>query len=183
MMSQNMGYLRNFPLSWLILSLIGCAPAAKIPVVTGFESARYLGVWYEVARLPNSFEEGLSNITAEYSKTDNGRLKVLNRGYDEKSGQWRSAQGSAYFTQNRNIGALRVTFFWPFYGSYRVIALDRNSYSYSLVMSGDLNYLWILSRTPTLENSTLAALLAFAEQNGFDTKRLIYVVHDRATTG
>src|SRR3569623_302161 len=114
--------------------LAGCVgiPQGVTPV-RNFDAARYLGEWYEIARLEHSFEKGLSNITAIYSLRGNGGIKVLNRGYDEQIGEWRTAEGKAYPVESPDIGYLKVSFFRPFYGSYVVFGLDEVGYQYSFV--------------------------------------------------
>lgn len=148
-----------------------------IPAVAPFSAERFLGRWYEIARLPNSFEEGLSDISAEYSIMKSGDVRVLNRGYDPTAKRWRSAEGRAYFTQGRHVGELRVTFFWPFFGWYRIIELDQANYGHMLIAGGDGDLLWILARTPKLETSVLQGLIDRASALGFDTDKLIFVNH------
>jgi len=154
----------------------GCAPGTRhIPAVEGFVLDRYLGKWYEIARLPHSFEEGLSHVTAEYSRRPDGTIQVVNRGYDAEAGRWRSATGRARPASDEGRGELRVTFFWPFWGAYRIIALDEEGYRYAMVTSSRMSYLWILSRSPTLPKETLCLRLAKARQYGFNLSRLILV--------
>ena len=164
----------------LSLALTGCigAPPGIVPV-TGFDVDRYLGTWYEIARLDHSFERGLSNVTATYAKRDDGGLAVLNRGFDAEKNAWREAQGRAYFLGDAGTASLKVTFFWPFYGGYHVIALDREGYRHALVSGPSRDYLWILARDKRLPEATLERLLAAARNNGFDVNALIFVKHDR----
>ncbi|MFM5819637.1 lipocalin family protein [Aeromonas sanarellii] len=140
-------------------------------VVRPFYLDRYLGTWYEVARLDHRFERGLNRVTASYSLRDDGGVRVLNRGQDE-DGQWREAEGRAYFVGERDEGRLKVSFFGPFYGSYNVLATD---YELSLVSSYNLQYLWILSRTPNPPEEKVQALIAQARALGFATDQLIRV--------
>jgi apolipoprotein D and lipocalin family protein len=164
----------------LALALTGCvgAPPGIVPV-TGFDVDRYLGTWYEIARLDHSFERGLSDVTATYARRDDGGLAVLNRGFDAEKGAWREAQGRAYFLEDAGTASLKVTFFWPFYGGYHVIALDREGYRHALVAGPGRDYLWILARDKRLPEATLERLLAVARRNGFDANALIFVTHDR----
>ena len=122
--------------------------------VRGFDAARYMGTWHEVARLPNRFEEGLEQVTATYTLQDDGSVKVVNRGYDVARKQWRDITGRARFVGEPDVAALKVSFFGPFYGGYNVIDLDPE-YRYALVAGPDRSYLWILSRTRTLETMSL----------------------------
>jgi len=149
-----------------------------VAVVTGFEIDRYLGTWYEVARLDHSFERGLSAVTADYSLRDDGGVHVVNRGYNEKSGEWDEAIGKAYFIGASDVGQLKVSFFGPFYGGYNIVELDKSDYQYSLVAGPDRDYLWILSRTPQMEPKILQSLVNKARKLGFATDELIFVRHD-----
>ncbi len=118
-----------------VFLLSGCSVGIPdgIEPVTGFEVNRYLGKWYEIARLDHSFERGLSNITAEYSLREDGNLRVLNRGYNIKKKKWQDAEGKAKFTGSNNIGSLKVSFFGPFYGGYNIIELDKQNYQYVMI--------------------------------------------------
>ncbi len=169
----------------LILLLVGCAvnPPSGIVPINGFELNRYLGQWYEIARLDHSFERGLSNVTATYSLRDDGGVKVLNRGYDEQSKQWREAEGRAYFTGEPTAGSLKVSFFGPFYGGYHIIALDKANYSYAMISGPNRDYLWILARSKQLPPPTvLDDLLKQAKSLGYATEQLILVRHDQGAT-
>jgi len=162
----------------VVLLLSGCTgmPAGVEPV-RGFELDRYLGTWYEVARLDHSFERGLERITATYTLREDGGVRVLNRGFDTAAGAWREAEGKAYFVGASDVGQLKVSFFGPFYGGYNVIALDQVGYRWVMVCGPDTDYLWILSREPTLPEGVLPRLLEQAAKAGFDTGKLIYVQH------
>jgi apolipoprotein D and lipocalin family protein len=158
--------------------LTGCASLPKnVTPVDDFNVERYLGVWYEIARLDHSFERGLSQVTAQYSWRNDGGIEVINRGYLQEKGMWKEAKGKAYLAGEADQGFLRVSFFGPFYGAYVVCALDRNHYRYALVCGPDTSYLWILARTPTLDEETISTLVAQAEALGYNTRDLIYVNH------
>jgi len=157
----------------------GCAGTPDgVTVVSEFEIDRYLGTWYEVARLDHSFERGLSAVTADYSLRQDGGVRVVNRGYNEKSGEWNEAIGKAYFVGASDIGQLKVSFFGPFYGGYNIIELDKSGYQYSLVAGPDRDYLWILSRAAQMQPDTLRSLVNKARELGFATDELIFVKHD-----
>ena len=163
----------------LALLLAGCTGMpANVQPVTGFQLDRYLGVWYEIARLDHSFERGLSRVTAEYSLRDDGGVRVLNRGYSAEKGAWKEAEGKAYFVQDPQTGYLKVSFFGPFYGSYVVFELDHEDYRYAVVCGPDTSYLWILAREPRMDESLKKDLVARAAKRGFDTDGLIFVEHD-----
>jgi apolipoprotein D and lipocalin family protein len=143
--------------------------------VTGFELDRYLGTWYEIARLDHSFERGLTRVTAEYSLRGDGGLRVVNRGYDAATGEWREADGKAYFVEDADVGYLKVSFFGPFYGSYVVFELDQDDYRYAFIAGPDRSYLWLLARTPTIGEALRQQFVERASALGFDTGALIFV--------
>ena len=156
----------------------GCASVPEgLEPVKGFELDRYLGTWHEIARLDHSFERGLSKVTAEYTKQDDGSIQVVNRGYDARRGKWREARGVARFRGCLDVASLKVTFFWPFWGGYHVIALEHEGYSYAMVTSSNRNYLWILARQKRLDPAIQNELLAKAKEWGFRTEDLIFVEH------
>ena len=159
-----------------VLVLAGCVgrPENIVPV-NNFDTTRYLGKWYEIARLDHSFERGLSHVTADYSLRQDGGLKVLNRGYKDADAKWKEAEGKAYFVDKKDVGYLKVSFFGPFYGSYIVFDLDQHDYSYSMISGPDKSYLWLLSRTPTMDPALQQRLVEKARGLGFDTSKLIYV--------
>lgn len=159
--------------------LTGCTGIPEgINAVDGFEINRYLGTWYEVARLDHRFERGLENISATYTLREDGGVDVLNKGWDIKAGEWRQAQGKAYFVEQADQGRLKVSFFGPFYGGYNIIELDKKDYAYSMVTGPDRSYFWILSRTKQLPDATLQALIKQAKSLGFATDELIFVKQD-----
>ena len=162
----------------LALFVTGCVGIPdNVEPVGNFKADRYLGKWYEIARLDHSFERGLTRVTADYSLRDDGGIRVLNRGYSAQEDKWKEAEGKAFFVGRRDLGHLKVSFFGPFYGSYVVIDLDHEDYRHALVCGPDKSYLWILAREPTLEDSVKARLMAKASALGFDTSRLIFVDH------
>lgn len=148
--------------------------------VKDFDSARYLGKWYEIARLDHRFERGLSQVTAEYSAREDGSIRVLNRGFDGAKGEWKETEGKATFVEGPKVGYLKVSFFGPFGGSYVITDLDPD-YRHSLVTGNDRSYLWILARTPALDEPTKKRLLQKAQALGFDTSKLIWVEQSAPT--
>jgi len=162
----------------LVLFLSGCVGIPEnVTPVQNFKLEKYLGEWYEIARLDHSFERGLSRVTARYSLREDGGVRVLNRGYSESEKSWKEAEGKAYFVRGNTEGFLKVSFFGPFYGSYIVFELDHENYQYSLVSGPDKSYLWILARRPGLDKALQDALIAKAARLGFDTSQLIFVAH------
>ncbi len=161
------------------LFLSGCLgiPESVSPV-NQFELDRYLGRWYEIARLDHSFERGLEQVTADYSMRSDGGLRVLNRGFNEDKQKWSEVEGKAFFVSEPTEGYLKVSFFGPFYGSYIIFELDKENYQYAFVSGPDLSYLWLLSRTPTVTPRLLAQFVDEAKKLGFETENLIYVDHE-----
>ena len=166
----------------LCLMLLGMCGCVQIPegveAVQGFDVNRYLGTWHEIARLDHSFERGLVCVNATYSLNEDGSLRVVNRGYDPERKVWKEATGRAYFISGSDIGRLKVSFFWPFYGGYNIIELDKSDYSYALVCGNTRSYLWILARQTELPETVKTALTQKARSLGFNTEALIQVRHD-----
>jgi apolipoprotein D and lipocalin family protein len=146
-----------------------------VTAVQGFDAKRFLGTWYEVARLDHGFEKGLNHVTAEYSLRDDGGLKVINKGFDPKKGLWSESEAKAYFIETPDVGRLKVSFFGPFYGSYNIIDLDQKDYSWALVTGPSKNYLWMLSRSKTPDNAVMVHMVEKAKSLGFKLEKLIYV--------
>jgi apolipoprotein D and lipocalin family protein len=167
-------------LSLFLFILWGCSNST-IPqgakAVTSFNKSKYLGKWYEIARLDFYFERGLNNTSAFYELNEDGSIKVVNRGYDAEKKKWKESVGKAKFVGKDDVGMLKVSFFGPFYGGYNVIALDSN-YQYALVAGDELSYLWILSRQKTIPDSIKKEYLQIAQQIGFKTNELVWVKHD-----
>ena len=151
-----------------------------VDVVDGFELDRYLGTWYEIARLDHSFERGMSDITATYSLRDDGGVAVVNRGYKVAKGEWDDAEGKAYFVGETDAGRLKVSFFGPFYGAYNIIELDKEHYEYAMVAGPDTDHLWILARSPEIDRDLLTTLVEKARRLNFPVDEIIYVDHTRS---
>jgi apolipoprotein D and lipocalin family protein len=161
-------------------AVLGCTSVPKgLEPVSEFDGGRYLGKWYEIARLDHSFERNLSNVSAMYTAKEKGEIAVLNRGYNEKAGEWKQIEGKARLVGDESVGSLKVSFFGPFYGGYHVIELDRINYSYAMVSGPSRSYLWILSRTTKMDEAIYLKLVNRAAALGFDTAGLIRVEHDR----
>ena len=161
------------------MSLFSCRSIPKgVEAVKKFDKERYLGRWYEIARIDFKFERDMNNTTAEYSALSNGKITVVNKGYNYKKKKWETATGKAKFVSEEKTAMLKVSFFGPFYAGYNVIRLDRD-YQYALVSGKDFDYLWILARTTTIPNEVREDYLQFARQVGFDTNRLTWVEHNQ----
>ncbi|MGK3122596.1 outer membrane lipoprotein Blc [Candidatus Pantoea formicae] len=164
----------------LSLTLVACkspTPPKGVTPISPFDVNRYLGKWYEIARLDHRFERGKDHVTATYAKRNDGGISVLNRGYDPVKKQWSESDGKAYFTGKPDIAALKVSFFGPFYGGYNVIALDED-YQYALVSGPNRDYLWILSRQPKIPDKVKQQYLTTAKRLGFAVDKLIWVNQD-----
>lgn len=157
------------------LSLQSCTgvPDGVTPV-TPFELNRYLGEWHEIARLDHRFERGLTNVTANYSLRDDGGVKVINRGFNAEDNEWQQAEGKAYFVGDSNTGALKVSFFGPFYGSYNVAKLSAD-YNVVLVIGPSTDYAWLLARSKTPAKALCDDYMAFAEHLGITAKQWIWL--------
>ncbi len=170
---------RRILFSLTALFLAGCAPSsAHIPAVRDFDSAKYMGKWHEIARLPHRFERGLDRVTAEYTPAPDGSITVTNRGM--RGGEPRSITGKAKLKHpgaQPPAGELRVSFFGPFYADYRIIELPPD-YRYAVVTGGTMDYLWILARAPRLDAAELAGILRRLEALGFDVAGLEYPAPD-----
>jgi apolipoprotein D and lipocalin family protein len=147
----------------------------SIPAIKIFDLQRYLGTWYEVARLPHSFESGLDRVTATYTLQENGTIKVLNKGFNTSKGEWKEASGKAYIPNTLAGALLKVSFFWIFYSDYKVIELDTANYSYAMVTSSSKKYLWILSRTPHLDDAIYDKLIRKAGEWKFNISEIYKV--------
>ena len=158
----------------LFISSCLSVPDGVAPI-QNFELDRYVGRWYEVARLDHSFERGLEAVTADYSLRDDGSIRVINSGRDINSGELQQAEGRAYFVDKSNIGHLKVSFFGPFYGSYVIFELDQIDYQYAFVAGYSKDYLWLLARTPVVSEAVLSNFKLKASKFGFNTDDLIFV--------
>ena len=161
-------------ISSVAAALTGCGSTSDIPAVQNFEPERYMGTWYEIARLPQYFERDLDEVQAQYTLNDDGTVKVVNSGV--KNGEPTSITGKAKLKNpdaKPQTGELRVSFFWPFYSDYRVIELAPD-YSYAVVTAGSRNYLWVLARKPTMDKAQLDGILSRAKALGFELDELEY---------
>lgn len=154
----------------------GCrdTPPEGLESVKNFRLSKYLGTWYEIARLPHRFEKGLENVTAHYALREDGYVQVTNRGYNPKKQRQSEAKGKAKFAHgDSNRGHLKVSFLGPFYANYVIFYLEED-YSIALVCGSSKKYLWILSRSPKLPLEKLQQYVDMAKAKGFDTEKLIY---------
>jgi len=162
---------------FMLLAIVSCTTIPDgVTAVAPFDKTKYLGKWYEIARLDYKYERNLNNTTAEYLLDEDGTIKVINRGYNVKSKKWEEATGKAKFVDDDKIAMLKVSFFRPFYSGYNVIAIDPD-YKYSLVAGESLKYLWILSREQTIPDTIKDKYLTIAKDLGYTTSDLIWIEH------
>jgi apolipoprotein D and lipocalin family protein len=167
----------------VLLILIGMASisygsaAQDLPTAEKVDLRKYTGTWYEIARLPNSFEKGLECVTATYTLKENGKIRVLNKGYSAKKGKYQTAKGTAWVPDKAFPGRLTVTFFWPFSGNYYIISLEEH-YQYALVGDPSRKFLWVLARSKSLDESIYSELLDQAKNLGFDTNSILRISHN-----
>ena len=162
----------------ILLSSCGASIPKNATPVQDFDINKYLGSWYEIARFDFRFEKDMDNVMAQYSLNKKNNVAVLNSGYNYKKEEWVSAEGIAKFRGDKNIAALKVSFFGPFYSGYNVIALD-DDYKYALVAGKNLDYLWILSREKSIPEDIKSNYLKIAQEIGYDTSKLIWVEHNK----
>ncbi|HKL38646.1 MAG TPA: lipocalin family protein [Bacteroidales bacterium] len=163
----------------MLLSLSFCRTVREpLEVEESVNLERYAGKWYEIARLPNRFEKGLKCVTATYKLCEDGRIQVINRGHKIAGpGKVEEAKGVAHLKDKGQPAKLKVTFFWPFSGKYWILDLDER-YRYALVGSPSRKYLWILSRSKTMDEKTYDRLLSEARARGFDISEMIRTLQD-----
>ncbi|CAM3014973.1 lipocalin [Chryseobacterium flavum] len=165
-------------LGYIIFSSYSVGIPKGAAAVNNFDTKKYLGRWYEIARFDYRFEKNLDNVTAEYSENPDGTIQVTNKGYNYVKKVWEEAIGEARFVKNKNEARLKVAFFKPFWAGYNVIDIDED-YQYALVAGSSLKYLWILSRTPTIPESIRQRFLEKAKRIGYRTDELIWVRHNK----
>ena len=170
------------PVSVVILGIIilnSCS--VGIPkgatAVSNFDSEKYLGKWYEIARFDYRFEKNMDNVTADYSLNPDGSICVQNRGYNYVKKEWKESVGEARFVNDKSEARLKVSFFKPFWAGYNVIDIDED-YQYALVAGSSVKYIWILSRTKEIPESIKQRFLAKAKKIGYNTNELIWVKHN-----
>ena len=154
-----------------LLALFGCSSSQQLATVKNVDLEKYAGKWYEITKLPNMFEKGLTCVTATYSLKKNGEIEVKNRGFKKDKNKWKDITGSAKVPDRKKPGELKVTFFWPFYGDYYIMELGEN-YEYALVGDPSRKYLWILCREPKLDADIKAKLIEIARAEGFAVEEL-----------
>jgi apolipoprotein D and lipocalin family protein len=171
-----LGSLTLLSASLLVMNSCSSIPKGAV-VIQDFDKDKYLGNWYEIARLDFIFEKNLNNTTAEYSLNEDGTIKVVNRGYNYIKNKDVASTGKVKFAGDSKEGKLKVSFFGPFYSGYNIIGLD-SDYKYALVAGKSLKYLWLLSRDKTMPQEVKEAYLKTAKDLGYKTSELIWVKHN-----
>jgi len=162
----------------LFINLFSCVSIPKgVEPVSNFDKQKYLGTWYEIARLDFKFEKGLDHVTANYSLRSDGLIKVVNTGYDTARRKWRTSVGKAKSAGPEGEGRLKVSFFGPFYAGYNIIALD-SDYRNALVAGNNTSYLWILSREKEMPAAIKDRYLMLAKRSGYDTAKFVWTKQD-----
>ncbi|MEI6797532.1 MAG: lipocalin family protein [Methanomassiliicoccales archaeon] len=145
-------------------------PEAK--TVEFVDPKRYMGTWFEIARFPQRFENGLVGVTATYTLLPTGQVEVVNGGYkDNLDGKFKSIKGKAWVADTKTNAKLKVRFFWPFTADYWILELGKD-YEYAVVGDASGRNLWILSRTPQMEAGLYDELVKRMQGKGFDTSKL-----------
>lgn len=164
------------------LSFTGFIPSEMkssqpLQTVSHVDLNRYAGKWYEIASYPQSFQKGCHCTTAEYTLHEKGYVIVENRcNRDSINGPQSYIKGKAFAQKGTGNAKLKVQFFWPFRAKYWIIDLA-DDYSYAVVGHPNRKYLWILSRTPQMNDSTYNQILSRVEGQGFDLKILQKTPH------
>jgi apolipoprotein D and lipocalin family protein len=152
--------------------------ALQVNAVKPFDIDRYLGQWYEIARIDNRFERNMERVSALYSTNPDGTIKVENRGFDLNAGKWKNIEGKAKFAGAVNEARLRVSFFPAIYSDYTVVAIDEG-YKNALVVGQNLKYLWILSRNKTMPEHLYNEYIIKAKHIGFDINKIIKTLQSK----
>ncbi|MHC1680780.1 MAG: lipocalin family protein [Methanomassiliicoccales archaeon] len=145
---------------------------SELETVEHVDVERYMGTWYEIAKFPQRFEDGLVGITATYSLLPNGKVRVLNRGYTgDFNGKMKTAKGKAWIVDKKTNAKLKVSFFWPFAGDYWIMELGK-AYEYAVIGESSRKYLWILSRTPQMDERVYDVIVQRLKQKEFDVSKI-----------
>ncbi|MEW6086799.1 MAG: lipocalin family protein [bacterium] len=163
----------------LFLFSAGCVGIpGDLKAVDGFDINKFTGTWYEIIRLDNKFEKGLTNVSATYTLRKDGGIDIVNNGFNIDTKKWVSVKGKAYFVSSPGTGRLKVSFSWPFYTGYNIIFLDKENYSYALVCGNNKSYFWILARDMALSIDRANELIDVARNLDFDVDKCVIVDQD-----
>lgn len=168
---------------FLVLAFFASPPPASgadlpaLRTVERVDLARYTGTWFEIARLPNRFQQGCVGSAASYSLRSDGEIDVVNSCRSEDDCRLRQVRGRAWSVDPASNAKLKVSFFWPFRGDYWIVELGKD-YEYAVVGTPNRKYLWLLSRSDTMDDAVYAAIMQRVEQKGFDLTRIMKVSPD-----
>jgi len=172
-----MKYILNLLALFVILVFTGCSQKnAPLPTVNKVELNKYLGTWYEIARYEHFFEKDCKNVSANYSMMDEETIKVINRCTKITTNEKKEAMGRAYAIDETN-SKLKVSFFRPFYGNYWILMLG-NDYEYALIGEPSREYLWILARKNSIDETLKNEILSKLPEFGYSEDELIWTKHD-----
>jgi len=161
----------------IILLLTSCVKVPDwVSPVKNFQAKRFMGTWYEVARLENGFELGMNTVSAHYSMTAQGEVSIRHEGYLVRRQEWRNAEATAAFMEGQDVGLLKVAYMWPFYAPYVIFKVDPE-YEWAFVCGKDKEFLWLLSRYEWVEDDVMEDFLETSERLGFDVTELVEVHH------
>lgn len=172
----------------VVLGLAGCSKTTTerlqlptLETVPEVDLERYLGTWYEIASYPQRYQEGCTGTTATYTLREDGDIDVLNRCRKSSlDGKEDTAEGRARVADSQTNAKLEVSFFGPFWGDYWIIDLGPD-YEHAVVGHPSRDYLWILSRTPTMDEATYEEILNRVKAKGYPLDRLQKT--EQASTG
>ncbi len=168
---------RILALTVLMFFVGSCVEAPKgVTAVKNFKVKKFMGTWYEIARLDHRFERGMNTVIANYSLDRDGVITIKNSGYMVRRGEWRYSEAKAFLVDEKNTGLLKVSYRWPFYAPYVIFKVETD-YDYAFVCGRDRSFLWLLSRTEYVDRDVIKEFEAAAKKLGFDTSELIYVSH------
>ena len=170
--------LRHSLLTLLVAFVLTSCSTKNFPLdtVEKVEIHKYLGTWYEIARFEHFFEKDCKNVTANYSLSDDNKIKVINTCEKITTGEIKQAEGIAY-AKDDSFSKLRVSFFRPFYGDYWIIMLD-NNYKYAVIGTPSREYFWILARTKTISDDLKDKIITKMAQLQFDPKKIIWTIQE-----
>jgi apolipoprotein D and lipocalin family protein len=182
---SDISLLKDLPMLKIVIVIIavmalgalfsGCVTScgvSPLETVAHVDLGRYVGTWHEIARYPNSFQKGCIGSTATYTLREDGEIDVVNRCRDLRDGSLREAKGRAWVVDPTSNARLKVSFFWPFRGDYWIIDLG-NDYEFAVVGAPSRKYLWVLSRTPLMDDDVYNGIMQRIEQLGFDRDRVV----------
>ena len=168
--------MKRIIILFLVFCLCGLTFAkekkAVLKTVDSVEIERCMGTWYEIARITHWFEKGLQGVGATYTLLPNGNIEMINSGFKGSlQGKYKSATGKAWITDKNSNAKLKASFFWPFRSQYWILDIGKK-YEYAVIGNPNMKYLWVLSRTPTMDEELYKKVLKRAGEQGYDISLL-----------